>query len=176
MIEFQAISWFAKNDAEFKSRVHIFGRTARGAAVHVEVPFNPWFYVRSGAGHTAIVERVRRGCRGLVIEACRTASAVDFAGFKHGRRDTFTRLEFDNIWAFRKGREVFEDDKRAETFEGNVDPVLKLLHLRDLPPCGWISVDTRDSEMGGEVRRGTCILSVGSEGGWMSCDVRLKAG
>ena len=60
-------------------------------------------------------------------------------------------------WAFRNARKVFEDDKRCETFEGNVEPVLKLLHHRDLPPCGWISADVgRDGGPRGadEVRSG----------------------
>ena len=101
VVEFQAIAWFAKNDAEFKSRVHVFGRTEEGAAVHVEVPFNPWFYVRSGtSGHSAIVERVSRALgkgRGLVPDACRPVSAVNFAGYTGGRRDTFSRIECDNL-------------------------------------------------------------------------------
>ena len=101
MLEFQAISWCAKNNAEYKSVVHVFGRTEQGASVHVEVPFEPWFYVRSSKqSHAAIVERVRRGLRGgrgLVTHKCRQISAINFAGFTAGRKDTFSRIECDSI-------------------------------------------------------------------------------
>ena len=100
MLEFQAISWCAKNSAEYKCVVHIFGRTEAGASVHVEVPFEPWFYVQSKQGHAACVERVRRALKkglGLVTEACRPVQAVSFAGFTNGRRDTFTRIQCDSI-------------------------------------------------------------------------------
>ena len=99
MFEFQAIGWCAKNNADYKCVVHIFGRTEDGRSVHVEVPFEPWFYVQSKQGHAAVVERVRRALkgRGLVVEACRPVQRVNFAGFTAGRRDTFSRIQCDSI-------------------------------------------------------------------------------
>ena len=147
MLEFQAISWCAKNDAQYKSRVHVFGRTAAGHSVHLEVPFSPWLYVRTSMPHYQLVDNIKRrlgyGGRGLVEAGCRQVQATDFVGFKAGRKDAFSRIEVDSIWAFRNVKNMVTEQKWGQTFEGNVDPVLKLLHLRDLPPCGWICADVR---------------------------------
>ena len=174
-MEFQAISWCAKNDKEYKSRVHVFGRTAAGDAVHLEVPFEPWFYVQSKQPHAAVVARVERHLRGrgVVADACCSVTAVDFVGYKAGRRDRFSKLVFDNLvravgaypcrcraaesltlraqWGLRNAKDLFENDRASATYEGRVDPILKLLHERDLPPCGWLSVQVPRGAPGGDV-------------------------
>lgn len=118
MIEFQVISWDARDHNEEKFLIHIFGRTMDGKSVHVATHFKPYFFVK---GHIPKKPTVKR---------------KDLWGFQNLEEHTFSMIQCDTLEEFRSEQRKF----RNGLYEANIDPLLRFMHRTGIKSTGWVSV------------------------------------
>ena len=62
----------------------------------------------------------------------------------------FVKLSVNSMKDFRNLQKVFLDDKNNsklyKVYEANLDPMLRFFHLRNIQPCGWVSIDEEYSD------------------------------
>ena len=139
MLEFQAIAFVPRDDDSFQCTMHVFGKTAAGESVHLEVPYSVTIYVKDAAPD--LVQRLAKSLgpagKGLVRDQCRVVWRRDFVYFRNGRKEAFLQLVFSCLRSYRWAKSKLEGQ---QVYESNVDPTLKFLHGADLLPCGWVTV------------------------------------
>lgn len=54
---------------------------------------------------------------------------------------------------------LYNRGERVELFESNIDPMLRFLHIKNIQPCGWISIPT-NSEKSPEITQGDLEYTV----------------
>jgi DNA polymerase elongation subunit (family B) len=165
---FQAVCWkgddFPEGDqGEEEPRLHykvlIFGRTLDGASVCVTSKFFPYFYISLPKGYTQVdaeslklklIEKMGRRHKGSVLkDSCDVVSRKKFFGFTNGESFKFLRMVFTTRHAYAVAAKIMADSiiperavagEKIALYESNVDPVLKLMHCRNLQSAGWIRI------------------------------------
>jgi DNA polymerase elongation subunit (family B) len=159
-------SRYKKKESEYKSpdklslNIYLFGKTADGQSVRASIEgFEPFFYVRLPAKgrkihsefEKALGPSLKPWLRGLV--KVEYDSAKTLYGYTGGADFPFVKLSAPSLTAFRALRKVFLDPDfskpifelgshgRLEVYEANLDPMLRFFHLRNIKPCGWVTVD-----------------------------------
>lgn len=140
--------------------IHLFGTTADKTPVRVDVQgFRPFFFVRlpDTRADTRLIfrKRVEAAHPDVDIEFCERKTLIGYTG---GARFPFAKLSVQSLAAFRALRNTFLDKETGrpqfalgagelplEVFEANLDPMLRFFHLRDLQPCGWVTI-TADAD------------------------------
>jgi DNA polymerase delta subunit 1 len=117
-IEFQVVSWDARDHPDGKFLVHMFGRTLDGKSVHVAVRFKPYFFVKGRYPNRPIVKR------------------KDLWGFQNLQEHVFSMFEFDTLEEFRDEQRKFKNG----LYEANIDPLLRFMHRTGVKSTGWASV------------------------------------
>ena len=129
MVSFQAVAWHGE-DTDDKYIVHIFGRTEDGKSVHVETPFEPYFFVRVPPDRTP---------KALLQEIQPSSSAVirrkDLWGFRNNEESTFLKLGFRTLAEMKECR-----PRGLKIYEKNLDPVLRFMHRTEIKSTGWVKV------------------------------------
>lgn len=158
---------FGAHDSRFRAK--LFGVTADGRSVGLTLyGYRPYFYVRVPdqiveRSHRYYVARIPQALRelpgrayGKVLSA-EPVSATNFWGFTDGRREHFLRLTFAShadmrTVAFALRRDPVNvrgvGDVKLALFESNVEPMLRLMHERDIAAAGWVEVDARHLRTG----------------------------
>ena len=129
MVSFQVVAWYGE-DTDSEYVIHIFGRTEDGKSVHVETPFEPYFFIKVPPD---------RSPKALIEEIQPYSSAVirrkDLWGFRNQEEYTFLKL------GFRKLAEMKECRPRGlKVYEKNLDPVLRFMHRSEIKSTGWVQV------------------------------------
>jgi len=154
--------------------IHLFGTTADGKTVRTNIEgFEPFFYVRlpfsTKDTQRAFQERVELMVR-MSKDFClkRRDGKLDFEisfckrkvlfGYNGGKEFPFACLKVKSIAAWRTLRSYFlskdnrpsfslyKDDDPLKVYEANLDPMLRFFHIRNLQPCGWVTVDTDEAD------------------------------
>lgn len=145
--------------------VHLFGKTAGGATVRVDVKgFRPFFYIRIPARESrgTAFEAIRTYLRSLKVRPEAYELAYEekelFFGYHRGKKYPFARITVGSNAMFRMLRGCFLDYETSkpalkfgkklgapfkeapEVFEANLDPMLRFFHLRNVDPCGWVTI------------------------------------
>lgn len=145
----------------------VFGRCADGRTVALRMHgFRPYFYVglrgmdqcRLSGFAAALLDEVnermprfmRAELRGIGV--CRRKR---FFGFDNERAREYFKLTFDSMRAWRVAASRLRKDpvllngarRRADLYESQTEPLLKMIHARGLPTVGWMSV-LKPDEMG----------------------------
>lgn len=184
MIEFQAVSWIGydhiddnggdQNDDDSNSsptvgeyQIDIFGKAADGRSVCVHVPFNPYFFVELPAFftdmhvQTKLLTYLKDRMKGKQLDkhvmAFKLVKRKKFYGFTNNKEFSFACLVFKSIAASHYAASILK--KTYTIYENNVDPVLRLMHIRDLRSAGWIRVQNATNVLDKVTR----------------CDVEVKA-
>ena len=166
----------AQTQAKREMLIHLFGSTADGKPVRVDVTgFRPTFYLKlPDTAVAAAIDSIK-----TYIERSRipvgelTFARVNrrkFYGFTANRAFNFVEITCPSIATFRNLRNLFlnehqEPATRAallpplrnftlEVYEANIDPMLRFLHVQNLQPCGWARVidgldSAEEDEVGG---------------------------
>jgi DNA polymerase elongation subunit (family B) len=142
--------------------IHLFGMTAEGESVRVDVTgFRPFFYV-------AVPPEVdwQSISKKLSTKMKQDFNQIDFKlehkqklyGYSGNKKCAFVRISMPSLGMFYTVRKEFLDDKQnpkfvlnargkpLEVFESNIDPMLRFFHMRDIKPCGWVEVDGDETE------------------------------
>ena len=145
--------------------IKMFGVTEEGQSVSVNVlNFTPFFFIK-------VVDSKK--CNRLFLESLREqlvnelpfhlkASLIgvkfmrkkDFWGFHNGENFNFVRITFKSIKCYRAAIRIVQRGIRVLRFdygkfkyplyESNIDPFLRFIHLRDIEPAGWVSINEYD--------------------------------
>ena len=161
-----------KNPANLHFNIYLFGKTAEGTPLRVRVEgFQPFFYVRLPEGRKSETKAEFR--RSLDDALKRKSWLRDVVvptfverkvlyGYTGGKTFTFAQLTVPSLTAFRALRRLFLDPEVSkpifclkgtktplEVYEANLDPMLRFFHLRDIKPCGWVTMEgeTEDGEL-----------------------------
>lgn len=144
--------------------IHLFGETAEGKSVRVDVVgFRPWFYLRLPQERTNdAVEAIRTYMAGNRIPlgdvVMRRESHESFFTFSARTTFPFLYMDFPSHAMWREARALFLDkstrpavkrplgapfkpEDAPEVFEANIDPMLRFLHVQNIQPCGWITIE-----------------------------------
>jgi DNA polymerase delta subunit 1 len=129
MVSFQAVAWHGE-DTDSEYVIHIFGRTDTGKSVHVETPFEPYFFVKVPPD---------RSPKALIQEIQPYSSAVirrkDLWGFRNQEEYTFLKLGFRTLADLKECR-----PRGLKVYEKNLDPVLRFMHRSEIKSTGWVRV------------------------------------
>ena len=156
----------APSSSERKLTIHLFGATADGAAVQVNIGgFEPFFYVKLPNNLREVQETFAAHLQVLIHKrndwALKRPGSYTISyerrqvlmGYTAGRQFTFAKLAVKSLQAWRALKSYFLDKENGftfhlyreaaplEVFEANLDPMLRFFHLRDIKPCGWVTID-----------------------------------
>ena len=146
--------------------IHLFGATAEGQAVQVNVQgFEPFFYVKLPNNLREVQETFVNHLKVLIDSKKDWALKRDGAysvsferrqvlmGYTAGREFTFAKLSVKSLQTWRAIKsyflnkengftfQIYSNSAPLEVFEANLDPMLRFFHLRNIKPCGWVTLD-----------------------------------
>jgi DNA polymerase elongation subunit (family B) len=144
-----------------KYKAQIFGRTAKGESVAVTITdFTPFFFVQVPDNWTGThlkllvnglkekMSKAKELAETLQTDMCKIVQRRIFHGFTNKKMFKFVRLVWTNSSAIKYASKIFSRD--AQRFEGLssykyqvyeiIDPVLQLMQIRGIKPCGWIQI------------------------------------
>jgi DNA polymerase delta subunit 1 len=133
-VTFQAVAWSTRED-ESSLTIDIFGRTEDGQSVHVETPFEPYFFVKLPCGKSP--PRLD-----TLVEVPTLVKRRDLWGFQNQTEHTFAKLTFKTLSDMRRGEWACRNQK-YQVYEANLDPVLRLMHRTDIQSTGWLKAKGR---------------------------------
>ena len=107
--------------------------------------------------------------KNILIDKCVLQIKKDFLGFNNGKQCRFLRLTFDNLKALKTTLYKINDHNNQlnktrikninfdlKLYETNLDGILRFIHIKELEPCGFISV----KNIIHEVATSTCQIEV----------------
>jgi DNA polymerase delta subunit 1 len=133
-VTFQAVAWSTRED-DSSLTVDIFGRTEDGRSVHVETPFEPYFFVKLPLGK--FPPRLN-----TLTEVPTLIKRRDLWGFQNQTEHTFAKLTFKTLSDMRRAEWACRNQK-YHVYEANLDPVLRLMHRTDIQSTGWLKAKGR---------------------------------
>jgi len=137
--------------------IHLFGMNAVGESIRVDVSgFRPYFYValpKTCVDSGPIEKRLRMKLKSQVDQLeFKIENKKKLYGYSGDNTARFLKISMPSLGLFYTVRKEFLDEKQVpkfsirdretplEVFESNIDPMLRFFHIRDVKPCGWISV------------------------------------
>lgn len=128
-----------RDDRALSLVIRAFGRTRDGRSVCISIKgFRPYFFVRASQSTRDIVKRALSDDYSQKHTRVTRTEAKDMWGFCNGETTTFFKMTFASQWSMRKMNRTMEDN-RIRTYESNVEPVLRYMHVADIEPCGWLT-------------------------------------
>ncbi len=162
---FQATSWYAIDhqfdgeDGEksiYKYLVKVFGVTEEGNTVSVNLlDFPPYFFIKVPHSVTdAFLTELKKYVYNQLWDSykpsfknIRVAKMKDFWGFQNYQNWSFVRFTFGSLKVMRAAARCFEKPfdmggkkYRYKLYESNIEPVLRLMHNKNVQPTGWIKI------------------------------------
>jgi DNA polymerase elongation subunit (family B) len=149
--------------------IQVFGVNEFGKTFSVIVEgFKPFFYVMvDDTWNISIKDKFLISIKTKMgkyyedsISECIIIKRKKLYGFDGGKEHKFIKLEFNNFSAFNKaknlwysdyskdGRKLLEDgyifnNTKTRLYEGNIPPLLRFFHIKDISPSGWIALPTK---------------------------------
>ena len=136
----------------------------RSVAVYVE-EFKPFFFIK-------IPNDWKKSHVSLLVEACKKHYMIDemycedlekfsivkrkpFYGYTHDDMFKFAKFVFRNKGAFHAYQNIFRRPFKVydlfkgephyyELFESSIEPMLRMMHVRDIQASGWIRINAKD--------------------------------
>uniref|UniRef100_A0A6C0L854 DNA-directed DNA polymerase n=1 Tax=viral metagenome TaxID=1070528 RepID=A0A6C0L854_9ZZZZ len=160
---------YADADADVTSSreyiIQLFGATHEGTPVQIDVTgFRPFLYIRLPDCRTAtdeqrwksrIVSQLTKALKGAAFEATLVRKGLLY-GYTGGKQFPFLQVSVASMSAFytlkkallteTQTPKMILDGQTLRIYESNIDPMLRFFHMRNVNPCGWISVDVEGDE------------------------------
>ena len=140
--------------------IHLFGMTADGESVRCDVEgFRPYLYIKVTPNTNLLVLMdMLKATRKDVPDSLNLEKVKrkELYGFMADEESTFVKASVDSLNDFRQLKKILLNDYQEPIFrtsktsaplpiyESGLDPLLRFFHLRDIAPCGWVSVDAKD--------------------------------
>ena len=129
MVTFQAVAWSSREDDDSYT-IDIFGRTEDGQSVHVETPFEPYFFVKVPLGKSVPTIASSIGTPALI-------KRKDLWGFQNCAEHTFAKFSFRNESDMKRAEWLCRNQK-YQVYEANLSPVLRIMHRTGIKSTGWL--------------------------------------
>ena len=149
--------------------IQVFGVNEFGKTFSVIVEgFKPFFYVMvNDSWNISIKDKFLENIKTKMgkyyqdsISECIIIKRKKLYGFDGGKEHKFIKLEFNNINAFNKaknlwysdyskdGRKLLEDgyifhNTKTRLYEANIPSLLRFFHIKDISPSGWIAIPSK---------------------------------
>lgn len=141
-IDLFPVDWFEEDVDEEKPwyRIVTFGKSQNGKSVCLQIRFTPYFFVELPAdwsesrGRLFVTEMVR--AHGGLPDKSTVVKRKSAWGFTFGKQKLMAQLVFSTRAAAKRARYALS--KQYQTYEASVEPLIRLFHLRDISPAGWI--------------------------------------
>jgi DNA polymerase elongation subunit (family B) len=140
----------------------MFGKNEKGESCSILADgFKPFFYAKvddswnagtKNAFVTYIKSKIGKYYEASLCE-CKLIKRKKLYGFDGGKEHKFLAFKFENIQAFNKVKNLWYDFERKllkdglvfggtniYLYEANIPPLLRLFHIRDISPSGWIAL------------------------------------
>ena len=142
--------------------IQMFGYNENNETCSIIVKdFKPYFYVKVGDNWNQskksrffqhIKERIGKYYKGSIID-CKLLKKKKLYGFDTGKLYKFLEIKFNSILSFNKCKKlwynernklsktgyIFEDEE-LYLYEANIPPLLRLFHIKNIYPSGWITL------------------------------------
>jgi DNA polymerase elongation subunit (family B) len=144
--------------------IKLFGATESGAQIDVDVTgFRPFLYVAIPQGNTQlwkekiVSEIMKRDSKSALddLEATIVQKGVLY-GYTGGKQFSFVQLSVGTMSSFFTLKNILLTDiqtpklsvlnVKIDVYESNIDPMLRFFHMRNINPCGWISLEDYESD------------------------------
>jgi len=149
--------------------VQMFGIDEHGKTATIFVKgFDPYFYVKVGddwkdGDRMELVSHIKKEMGSYYAESLcksRIVKRQKLYGFDNKKLHTFIQLKFKNMPALNKAKNVWFKDKiidgvfqrnlieggieikdtKVELYEAQIPPLLRLFHIQEISPSGWIAL------------------------------------
>lgn len=162
---------------EGKYLAKVFGVTMTGQSVSLNIlNFTPYFYIK--VNHRIdrpMLERFRQYMVSQLpnnlkksVLGVKLMKKKDFWGFHNNETFNFLRFTFNSLKGFRAGIRIMSRDVyvigvhsrkvKYQLYESNIDPFLRLVHIRDIEPAGWVNV--KDFEVNTQILPTRCQIDI----------------
>ena len=150
-----------------KYTIQMFGINSKGYSASIFVEgFNPFFYIKVGDNwndsiKTEFVSHLRKKMGNYYQDSIVDAKLIKrnkLYEFDNHKLHNFIRISFSNTGAYNKLRKLFYNDSYTNgifnrtlipegyiyqnqscyLYEGNIPPLLKLFHIKEISPSGWV--------------------------------------
>jgi DNA polymerase elongation subunit (family B) len=151
--------------------IHLFGTYANGDPVRVEVTgFRPFIFVALPESECLTPTKesyTRNKIQDLICNKTQASNQGKYhfelvrkqklIGYTGGKLFPFLKISVPSLGMFYDLRKILLDANQKpklrlqqvlEVYESNIDPMLRFFHLRDIQPCGWITVNGFETESG----------------------------
>jgi DNA polymerase elongation subunit (family B) len=168
-----------KDSAEFI--IQMFGLNEQGETCSIQVEdFKPFFYVMVNDKWNTVTKnnflsfikkKIGKYYENSITE-CLIIKRKKLYGFDGGKEHKFIKFEFKNMGAYNKvknlwytdynkGHKLFKNGLHFENtniklYEANIPPLLRLFHIRDISPSGWIALPKKKAIEITDNKRTTC--------------------
>jgi DNA polymerase elongation subunit (family B) len=161
--------------------IQMFGLNEKGETCSIQVEdFKPFFYVMVNDKWntvtknnflTFIKKKIGKYYENSITD-CLIIKRKKLYGFDGGKEHKFIKFEFKNMAAYNKvknlwytdynkGHKLFKngltfENTNIKLYEANIPPLLRLFHIRDISPSGWIALPIKKTIQITENKRTTC--------------------
>jgi len=168
-----------KDNAEFI--IQMFGLNEQGETCSIQVEeFKPFFYVMvNDKWNTStknnflsfIKKKIGKYYENSITD-CLIIKRKKLYGFDGGKEHKFIKFEFKNMAAYNKvknlwytdynkGHKLFKnglsfENTNIKLYEANIPPLLRLFHIRDISPSGWVALPKKKTIEITDNKRTTC--------------------
>ena len=145
--------------------IQMFGLNEQGETCSIQVEdFKPFFYVMVNDNWNTVTKnnflsfikkKIGKYYEDSITD-CIIIKRKKLYGFDGGKEHKFIKFEFKNMGAYNKvknlwytdynkGHKLFKDglvfeNTNIKLYEANIPPLLRLFHIRDISPSGWIAL------------------------------------
>ena len=147
MVEFQAISWEAR-DVAHGYRISIFGRTEKGESVCATTAFKPYFFIKLNSLKLPVIqdflEETLNSDTHIYSKMIASISLVegkDLMGFHNNATFKFAKITFYNHGDFKYVASLCHRKWSGGVYEANIDPFLRLMHRTGIKSTGWLRAE-----------------------------------
>jgi len=165
-----------------KFLIQIFGKDENGKTCSIVVEdFKPFFYILVDDNWTKntkdsflsyIKSKIGKYYENSITD-CIIIKRKKLYGFDCGREYKFIKFEFSSIKAFNKVKNLWYSDynkghkllenglvfnqTKTLLYESNIPPLLRLFHIKDISPSGWIALPIKKTiKISNECKKTTC--------------------
>lgn len=158
-------SYMAKKKQDGIYTVYVYGMTEKSESVTVKIQeFQPYFYVKvpyeiQEKFNKTLLKKLVFWMKEGVYDKYRNSMTAyeivlrkEFYGFTKEIPVKFLRFRFQSLGASRAYARLFQSRIKVlsiskselfyQLYESNIDPILRLCHIQDVKPVGWIKLPT----------------------------------
>lgn len=165
------------NQDKSKYIVKVFGVTINGYSVSVNIlNYTPYFFIKVPFRvndftcvkfKEFLLGRIPTSQKKMLLNVKKVLKK-DFFGFHNGEKFSFIRFTFRSQKTFKTAIKIFQKPvsipgippQKYKLYESNIEPFLRMVHIRDIEPSGWIKIPKDYYESNSDILSTKCQIDV----------------